>query len=109
MRVSEKELEMLQQQADKAGLSVAQFVKREILRDSSFQESWELLLAKVQGLPPNLRFTVPMVYGEEWQALERGAKLSLGRAFQKQARNGEIPGVKALEPDSQRTMWYLRT
>lgn len=81
--VTDAEYAEIKVKAGKDGMSVPQYVKAQVLEESSFNKYVQLLLSNVATLPPRSTFSVRSVMEEAgvWKDIPKGQKMALGRHF----------------------------
>lgn len=102
-----QEYAYLENAAQRQGLPVPVYVKCTVLQNSPFYRYWQLLLQQVAALPAGTDFNVKSLFGAAW-TMDKGTKLNLGKTFNNQVKAGAIPGVKSLNKDSSKVMWYRK-
>ena len=93
--LTQAELKLAEKLAKEHGLPLAQCVKQFRLCDQVFEEHFETLKQRAAAQPEGQPFTVMGLFDDaEWNDLDRGLKLSLGRTFNHFVRGGKLPGVR---------------
>ncbi len=103
--VTDKEYAKLQAEAEKLGVSVADFVKTKALQNDEFEVYFQKLLAKVKALPKGAKFNLKALFGAEW-TMSAGVKLSLGKVYFNKVTKGVITDAIADGKDGNGVMWY---
>lgn len=104
--LTEKEYDMVKVEAPKIGLTIAQYVKRFPITGKEFDERYKFLKEQAQTHPSGEPFTVMSLFSD-WDAIERGTKLSLGRNFYHLVKRGELEGVKPAGKNSSNVQLYV--
>ena len=99
------EFEELQTEADKHGLTVPLYIKSVVVQDSDFDRYYRILLEKVDALPDQTNFTIPRLFGVDWN-MKRGIKANLGKTFYNRVMSGVITNAVPTGKDSSNVMWY---
>ena len=87
------------------GLPLAQCVKQFPLCDKVFETRFETLKQRAAARPAGQPFTVMSLF-DDWNTLDRGLKLSLGRTFYHLVRGGNLPGVRPAGKNSSNIQLY---
>lgn len=103
--VTEKEFAILQEQANKYGLTVPLYVKSEVLKDNDFGTAYRQLIERVDKLPSGTRFNIKALFGVDW-TMSKGVKLNLGKTYYNRVKSGVITNATALDKDSSNVQWY---
>lgn len=103
--LTQNELDQAKKLAEKHGLPLAQCVKQFALGDQGFEERFEALKQKAAAQPVGQPFTVMGLFSD-WNDLDRGLKLSLGRTFYHFVRSGKLPGVRSAGKNSSNVQLY---
>lgn len=106
--LTDKEYEVVTQQAKEKGLSIAQYVKRFPISGDEFDERYEYLKKQSCSQEVGFPFTVMSLFSD-WNDIPRGVKLSLGRNFYHLIKRGEeIKSVKPAGKNSSNVQLYIR-
>lgn len=103
--LTDEEYENVSKLAKIKGLSISQYVKRYEISDVEFDRRYEYLKSKAMQQPINSTFTVMELF-EDWDKIDRGVKLSLGRCFYHLVKAGKLSGVKATGKNSSSIQQY---
>ena len=79
--LTEEEYKFVEKAAEEKGLTISQYVKRFPIGDDEFSRHYEFLLEKVNEQDPDVPFTVMSIFGKNWEKIDKGIRLSLGRNF----------------------------
>lgn len=104
---SKDELDYLEKQSVKAGLTVPLYIKGKVLPQSEFNSCYSELLKKVEELPIGTNFNIKMLFGTQW-TMSKGVKLTLGKTFYSKVVDGTIKNVEVEGKDSSNVMWYRK-
>ena len=105
--LTQAELKLAEKLAKEHGLPLAQCVKQFRLCDQVFEEHFETLKQRAAAQPEGQPFTVMGLFDDaEWNDLDRGLKLSLGRTFNHFVRGGKLPGVRPAGKNSSNVQLY---
>lgn len=105
--LTQAELKLAEKLAKEHGLPLAQCVKQFRLCDQVFEEHFETLKRRAAAQPEGQPFTVMGLFDDaEWNDLDRGLKLSLGRTFNHFVRGGKLPGVRPAGKNSSNVQLY---
>ena len=105
--LTEKEYEMATSEAQKKGLTITQYVKRFPITGEGFDERYEFLKQQALEQPLMTPFTVMSLFSD-WDEIERGTKLSLGRNFYHLVKRGELKGIIPAGKNSSNIQLYMR-
>ena len=102
------EYEKAMKEAEAKGLSISQYVKRFAIGSDEFDSRFEFL--KKAALEQNVgkRFTVMSLF-DDWDEIEKGVKLTLGRAFFNLVKKGDLEGVEDAGKGVSNIQLYRRT
>lgn len=103
--LTEEEHALAKKLAEEHGLPLAQCVKQFCIGDEAFEARFETLKARAAARPAGRPFTVMELFGD-WNTLDRGLKLSLGRTFYHLVRGGKLPGVRPAGKNSSNVQLY---
>ena len=104
--LTQEELRMAEKLAERHGLPLAQCVKQFPLCDQVFEERFETLKQRAAAQPAGRPFTVMGLFSDDWNTLDRGLRLSLGRTFYHLVRGGKLPGVRPAGKNSSNVQLY---
>ena len=95
-------------EAEKMGLQLSQYVKRFPIGSEEFEDRFEELKQKAQNFEVGKRYSIIDCFSDDWQAISRGTRLSLGRNFYNFVRSG---GLENVIEDGKKgnVQMYLRT
>lgn len=79
--------------AEAKGLTISQYVKRFSIGSNEFDTRFEFLKKAAQEQNVGKRFTVMSLF-EDWNEIEKGVRLTLGRAFFNLVKKGDLEGVE---------------
>ncbi len=105
--LTEKEYEIAASEAQKKGLTISQYVKRFPITGEEFDERYEFLKRRALEAPLLKPFTVMSLFSD-WNEIERGTKLSLGRNFYHLVKRGELNGIIPAGKNSSNIQLYMR-
>lgn len=105
--LTEKEYEIATSEAQKKGLTITQYVKRFPITGEGFDERYEFLKQQALEQPLMTPFTVMSLFSD-WDEIERGTKLSLGRNFYHLVKRGELKGIIPAGKNSSNIQLYMR-
>ena len=104
---TDEELEYLEKEAAKEGLTVPLYIKGTVLQDNEFGKYYKVLVDKANKLSPGTRFNIKAIFGTDW-TMPKGVKLTLGKTYYNRVQDGTITNVKAEGKDSSNVMWYIK-
>jgi len=104
--LSESENKQIQKQADIIGLTRAQYIKQKILTDTEFEVRYNFLKKAALNQSKGEMFTVMSLF-PDWNELERGMKLSLGRNFYYLVKRGDLSPVRPAKKNSSNVQLYM--
>ncbi len=109
--VSGNEYAEIKAKADKEGISVPQYVKAQVLKESSFNKYVQLLLKSVATLPPRSTFSVRSIMEEagEWRDIPKGRKMALGRHFYTVITTNKSLNVEIFGDENSNPVMYRKT
>ena len=83
--LDDEEYRLLQQLAEKEGVSISKYVKdRALPQEVSFKELWDEFCEKLSSFPVDIEFDVSTVMTQDrWKSMDRSTKLSIARRFNK--------------------------
>ncbi|MDR1024524.1 MAG: single-stranded DNA-binding protein [Treponema sp.] len=109
--VTNKEYKIIETEARKDGMSVSMFCKSKIL-DTAFYENYQLLLKKVNELPPrsnNIKFSIGDLFdNRQWEKIPKGVRLAIGKQFYNMVKKHIIKNVKIEGFGTSKTMRYSK-
>ena len=88
------------------GLSISQYVKRYSIGNDDFDSLYDYLKNKAIEQPANKPFTVMSLF-TDWDEIDRGVKLSLGRCFYHLVKSGKLPGVEPAGKNTSNVQLYI--
>lgn len=103
---TEKEYAHLEAQAEKQGATIALYIKNKVLENTEFNKWFSELLNRTSRIKTGTKFNVKMVLSTDWPNIERGVRLSIGRAFYNYVSAGKIADIKPTDKDSSNVQWY---
>ena len=103
--LTDEEHALAKKLAKEHGLPLAQCVKQFPLCDRVFEERFETLKKRAAARPAGQPFTVMGLF-DDWDTLDLGLKLSLGRTFYHCVRSGKLPGVRPAGKNSSNVQLY---
>jgi hypothetical protein len=108
--VTNAEYVELKARADKEGISVPQYVKVQVLAESSFNNYVQLLLKSIATLPPRSTFSVRSIMEEAgvWEDIPKGQKMALGRHFFTVARDNKEINVELFGNEGSNPVMYRK-
>lgn len=106
--LTDEEYAEVVRQAPQKGLTIAQYVKRFPIGSDAFETRYSYLKQKALGQPCGIPFTVMSLF-QDWENIERGIKLSLGRNFYHLVkREGLLPVVPAGKNSSNVQLYVVK-
>lgn len=94
--------------ANSKGISLAQHIKRyAITDDDEFDARYDFLKKEAVKQSCSTPFTVMSLFGEEWEKIDRGVKLRLGRTFNHCVIGGKVPHVRTAGKTASRIQQYI--
>ncbi|HIS65084.1 MAG TPA: single-stranded DNA-binding protein [Candidatus Avoscillospira avistercoris] len=105
--LTDEEYKSMVYEAGRKGLTLSQYVKRFPVGDQDFDSRFEELKNKAKDYERNKTFTVMSLF-DDWNDIQRGVKLSLGRTFYHFVKRGELPGVIPAGKNSSNVQLYIR-
>lgn len=86
--VSEEEYEILKRMVSEKGVSISKYVKDAVFstipQKTSFESLWQEFTEKLDEYPCGIEFDVSQIMTQgRWNSLDRSAKLSIARLFNK--------------------------
>lgn len=103
--LTDEEHRLAKEEALKKGLTISQYVKQFAIGNDDFDSRYEELKQKAINYPEGQTFTVMSMF-LDWDKIERGVKLSLGRNFYHLVRRGELPPVLPAGKNSSNIQLY---
>lgn len=104
--LTDKEYSEVVKLSKEKGLSISQYVKRYSIGNVDFDSLYNCLRIKAIKQPVNKPFTVMSLF-TDWNKIDRGVKLSLGRCFYNLVKSGELPGVEPAGKNSSNVQLYV--
>jgi hypothetical protein len=90
---TDEEYTKILKSAQSERISISQYIKAKVILNE-FSEKYKDLIKKALKIEPGLEFSVKDIFGyDEWGKISRGVKLSLGKHFYKNVKNGNINNV----------------
>ena len=88
--LTDDEYEQLKVIVAQKGVTISKYVKDKVIpKEDSFEFVWNEFLEKIEKYPSNTEFNVAQVLTlERWKMLDKSAKLSIARLFNKNVTNG---------------------
>ena len=105
---TDNEAEIIERDAQAAGLTVSQYLKKKALSETEFQRYFDDLLVRVANLPNGTTFTIREVFSTDWTRISKGVRLALGRAFFHRVGADGTTNVRAKGKDSANTQMYYK-
>mgnify|MGYP000582827856 CR=1 FL=1 len=103
--LTDEEYRLAKEMALKKGLTISQYVKQFAIGNDDFDSRYEELKQKAINYPEGQTFTVMSMF-LDWDKIERGVKLSLGRNFYHLVKRGELPPVVPAGKNSSNVQLY---
>lgn len=97
IRLSEDEMEQLQQQAGKMGISLSEYARHKLVGSSDgkqVEELFEQAKNLIKVLSEGEEFTLRQLFGVSWNQIPNSLRLLLGKFFNKQIENGQINNIQ---------------
>ena len=96
--LTDKEYEQLKETVKAKGVSISKYVKDMVIpKEDSFERIWVEFLEKLDSFPSNIEFDVTTILTQaRWKTLDRSAKLSLARLFNKKVTSGEYTNIELI-------------
>lgn len=104
--LTDEEYEIVKEKASDEGLTISQYVKRFPIGADDFDFLYERLKDKAIHYPYDKPFTVMSLF-PDWDKIERGTKLSLGRNFYHLVKRGDLPPVDTAGKNSSNIQLYV--
>ncbi|CAB1254259.1 conserved protein of unknown function [Ruminococcaceae bacterium BL-6] len=104
--LTDDEYAKVEEKAKDKGLTIAQYVKRYPIGGDDFDSRYAYLKTKAVNKRPGEPFTVMSIFSD-WEDIDRGTKLSLGRNFYHLVKRGELPPVKPDGKSSSNVQLYI--
>lgn len=93
--------------AKSLGITLAQYVKQNAIVSDDFTKYFDILCEKAKRHPLEKPFMVMDLFAD-WDAIDRGLRLSLGRTFYHQVSAGKIPGIALAGKGRSNIQLYVR-
>lgn len=106
--LTEEEYADLEQKAIAEGCTINQYVKNVIFPNNDFKKWFPELLRRINAMPRGTKFNIRAVMGTDWAVIPKGIRLALGRVFYQNVAANKVEDVRATEPDSAKTQWYIK-
>lgn len=104
--LTDKEYSEVVKLSKEKGLSISQYVKRYSIGNDDFDSLYDYLKNKAIEQPANKPFTVMSLF-TDWDEIDRGVKLSLGRCFYHLVKSGKLPGVEPAGKNTSNVQLYI--
>lgn len=104
--LSDEEYAEALKQALHKGLTIAQYVKRFPIGSDEFENRYAFLKQKALEQPIEIPFTVMSLF-QDWDHIERGIRLSLGRNFYHLVKRREFLPVVPAGKNSSNVQLYI--
>lgn len=93
--LTDDEYEQLKKEVTEQGVTISKYVKDKVIpKEDSFKIVWQEFLEKLEKYPSKIEFNVAQILTlERWNTLDKSAKLSIARLFNKNVKNGGIKNV----------------
>lgn len=106
--LSEDQFEELNGKAVGEGLSITDFVIKNLPITKENKVTMADVLARVDALPTG-EFNIPSLFTlEEWQAFTRGSRIAIGRQFFKELSAGIRPNVEYIDKNAANLAVYKK-
>lgn len=104
--LTDEEYKTVVEEANKVGLSISQYVKRYPIGGDDFKVRYGYLREHAVKQPIGKKFTVMSLF-PDWNSIERGVKLSLGRNFYHLVKRNELYPVVPVGKNSSNVQLYV--
>ncbi|WP_102264464.1 DUF1413 domain-containing protein [Mesobacillus jeotgali] len=105
--LTDSEYKTIVKESSEKGLTPAQYLKHKAVSHTEFEIRYEYLRKTVLKIPSGHVFTVMSIFSD-WNSIERGIKLSLGRNFYHLIKRGGLPEIKAYGKNSSNIQLYIK-
>ena len=106
--LTDDEYAELEQRATVEGSTINQYVKNIIFPNNDFKKWFPELTRRVNDMPMGTEFNIRAVMATDWSVIPKGIRLALGRVFYQHVAANKIKNIRATEPDSAKTQWYIK-
>lgn len=104
--LSNTEYEKIKKDAAEKGLTPAQYIKHCAVDDSEFESRYDYLKQQALHFPEGQVFTVMSIFSD-WNEIELGIRLSLGRTFYHLVKRGGLSPVIPAGKNSNNVQLYM--
>ena len=106
---TQDEYKQLLELASDNNMNITDFMKSKTLPNYKGTPYYiEIAKEKVNLLPTDINFTLPLLFGEDWNKLSRSIKLSIGRDFYRQVNENNIQNIIPTSKDSSNIQVYKK-
>ena len=93
--LTDDEYEQLKIIVAEKGVTISKYVKDKVIpKEDSFEIVWNEFLEKLEKYPSKIEFNVAQILTlERWNTLDKSAKLSIARLFNKNVTNGVYKNI----------------
>ena len=106
--LTDREYSEVKKAAEEKGLTISQYVKRYPISDDEFNLQYEFLKNESLKTEKDVPFSVMSVFGDKWDTIPRGIRLSLGRNFYHLVKRGELKGIITAGKSIYNIQMYVR-